>query len=151
MVEKTAASGNSTTYAGEDTATTTVKYEVVGGYTWSVPTEIDFGANQGVDKSVKVNATGDKNSTTELPDVGTSKNGTAPKVTVDKNVIPSHKKLVIKVSSEQYDASTGYYVKSAESDNFTKLDYKIAMTSEGTALTNNAEVVSLNAGTDTYA
>lgn len=71
---------------------TVVKYEVHESYEWSIPNEIDFGSDYGIDKTIYVDTKGGTNDT----DIGSYyvKNDDS-KVKVTKNVIPYNKKLVI--------------------------------------------------------
>ena len=69
------------TSAKNTEGTTTVKYTVTEGYTWSVPASIDFGKDAGINKTVEKSVVG---TTTE-----------ASKVAVTKNNIPDGKKLQI--------------------------------------------------------
>lgn len=71
---------------------TVVKYEVHSSYEWSIPSEIDFGSDYGIDKTIYVDTKGGTNDT----DIGlyyVKKDDSKVKVT--KNVIPYNKKLVI--------------------------------------------------------
>ena len=142
-------SGNGTT-ATAPTATK-VTYNVTAGYTWSIPTNIKFGNDAGVNAERIVNATA--NEDTASTDA-TNTPGTAPKVCVTKNVIDVGKKLKISVDTASTTATTyedgvgkGFYVVS----NGEKLYFKIQKndTSKTELTQTDNEVMSVPSGKNT--
>lgn len=144
--------------------TTNVYYEVTGGYLWSVPSTIDFGKDAGAGSQTRIveaNLEEDKEGVAANKN-NDNKNGTAPKVTVTKNVIDPGKSLKIslkaadsatefkvKTSKDGTDATLGYAVKTtnakidgADSSQYTNLDVNATGTQilELTAGVNTGEV-----------
>lgn len=105
--------------------TTDVKYYVTSGYTWSVPSEIDFGKDKGVNQTSAVAADGQ---------------GENPQqVKVTKNVIPDGAKL--QITAEGDGAQSAFTVVNGK----TTLSYTVA---KGDSTINPGDVVlSVNAGT----
>lgn len=144
-------SGNSGSTAPDATEVT---YKVVSRYTWSIPAKIDFGANAGVGKTRTVNADQDKDA--ESTEATNDTNGTAPKVCVTENVIPSGKTLKISIDTAAagvtYDTTDNkFYVKSAEN---AKLYFTINKPFSGSIGnkfldSTNSEVLRVNAGANT--
>lgn len=128
------------------TGTTEVIYKVTETYTWSIPKTIDFGADQGINKTVVVNTTG---TGTEKTNVVYVEANTGSKVSVDKNVIPEGKKLQIKIKGENYDDTAGYRVKNG---NNNYLGYTITKDSDNTnaALGNDVVLFAVDAGTNSH-
>ena len=102
------------------TESTTVKYAVTQGYEWTIHSEIDFGTDAGVSKTV------------------TKENNT---VSVSKNIIPDGKKLNITVKGS---GDNGEF--QIENGN-TVLSYVIK--SEDKEITTGGEVMNVVAGTNT--
>lgn len=105
---------------------TTLTYKVTGGYIWSVPSKIDFGADV-------------QEETITIPSSGESDN----KVEVTKNIINEGEKLVIKIADDQnFEIKTGTN---------TTLDYKVSKETDGNdvVLEKGDEIISLTAGTNT--
>lgn len=136
---------------------TEVTYKVESSYTWSIPAKIDFGKNAGVGKTRTVAANKDKDAeSTEATD---DNSGTAPKVCVTKNVIPSGKTLKISIdtaaSGVTYE-TTGtnankFYV---ENDEDVKLYFTINLPYSGSIGnkildSTNSEVLKVGSGTNT--
>ena len=115
---------------------TTVKYYVTETYTWTIPSVIDFKSDADVGKTVTVSteAAGDLKYQNENS-----------KVVVKDNVIPEGKTLKIKVSGANNDASGQYRLLNGTK---TYLNYSITKATGNAKLGNDAEVVSVAAGTD---
>ena len=118
-----AASNESSNNGSTAPNATDVIYRVDSSYTWSIPAKIDFGANAGVGQTRTVAA--DQGKDAESTPATNDTNGTAPKVCVTKNVIPSGKTLKISIDTAApgvtYDSTVTdvsnvykFYVKSAE-------------------------------------
>ena len=108
--------------AGQNTeGSTNLKYEVTSSYTWTVPTEIDFGSNAGANQTV------------------TKENNT---VAVTKNVIAEGKKLSIGIDKNQ-----DFTIKL--SNGTTTLNYTISKVNEQTQVSKGEEILSVAAGTNT--
>lgn len=118
-----AASNTSSNKGGTAPDATEVTYKVESSYTWSIPAKIDFGENAGVGNTRTVLANQDKNAESQA--ATKDSDGTAPKVCVTENVIPSGKWLKISIdtaaSGVTYDSTITdvanvykFYVKSAE-------------------------------------
>lgn len=114
-----------------DTKSTDVKYSVTEGYTWSVPSEIDFTAND----TVTANA----------------ENGKQQKVMVTKNVIGVGKKLQITAKGSGANDAFSIVSKndSASTNKEKVLNYSIKVESASTGLAVGETILELNAGTDT--
>ena len=82
---------------GSSTLNTTVYYAVTEGFTWSVPTSIDFGKDAGVNNTPTVKAGFDTESGTKADETHNWV-GTAPAVKVTKNTIKPGKSLKISLS-----------------------------------------------------
>lgn len=80
---------------------TRVKYEVHSSYSWSIPSEIDFGSDHGYDGDMGKNVYVDTQGGAESNYI---KNDDS-KVTVTKNVIPYGKKLVITAKGSGTDGA----------------------------------------------
>lgn len=106
--------------ANEPSQSTNVKYEVTQGYEWTIHSEIDFGKDAGVNKTV----TKEKNT-----------------VSVDKNVIPDGTKLNITVAGSGTDGAFTI------ANGATKLNYTIKNGS--TNIATGGTVMDVAAGTDT--
>lgn len=114
--------GAAATPAGSSEKSAETFYQVAEGYTWTIHSLVDFGDSKGTGNTSTV--TKDK----------------AIKVT--RNVIPDGKKLSITLKGDNdYQVHNGN----------TALDYKVynAMDASGTELAPNAEVMFVNAGTNT--
>lgn len=111
------------TSAADTTSTTQVKYAVTGGYTWSVPSEIDFGSDKGTNATSVVKAD--------------------EKVAVTKNVIEDGKTLTITAKGSGDDGA--FQVKNGN----TKLGYTVKVDDSEQVLTVGGEVLSVPAGTNT--
>lgn len=128
---------------------TEVIYKVCSGYSWSIPTSIDFGSNAGVGKTVKVNADDDHNG---AADNQNHSEGTAQKVKVTSNTIPVGTSLKISIAAATpYDdtgAKTGFYVVQENQNNLTseKLYYTIAKTKDGPALEHTDNIMKVESG-----
>lgn len=133
---------------------TKVRYKVTEGYTWSVPSTIDFGEDAGVDNTSMVEAKlgKDEDGVQAKKSADNTWKGTAPKVTVTKNVIGDGKKLQIIFDPTYLDQDNGeFYV--ATSGGAVKLYYTVTKpapggTGEKLTKTNTA-VLSVPAGTNT--
>ena len=118
------------------TKSTTVTYNVTGGYTWTVPAKVDFGKDMGINNSSVVG----KAQTAEGNQVA---DGTT-KVTVDDNIIPDGQKLQINVkAAANYYVDGSYVIKNGG----TSLNYTIKKNGESAALGDDAEVLTVVAGT----
>lgn len=98
--------GSQTT--GDAGLTTHVYYEVTEGYTWSVPSTIDFGKDAGVNQRPTVKAGFDTESGTKASE-NNNWQGTAPTVKVTKNTIKPGKSLKIKLAGKD-EALNGFVV-----------------------------------------
>lgn len=134
--------------------TTNVLYKVTEGYTWTVPITIDFGEDAGVGNTSTVEAKLDNNKNGEQAKKSADNTwkGTAPKVTVTKNVIGDGKKLQIVFDPTYLDQTNGeFYV--ATSGGAVKLYYTVtkpAPGGTGEKLTKtNTVVLSVPSGTNT--
>lgn len=134
--------------------TTNVLYKVTEGYTWSVPITIDFGEDAGVNNTSMVEAKlgKDEDGVQAKKSTDNTWKGTAPKVTVTKNVIGYGKKLQIVFDPTYLDPNNGeFYV--ATPDGAVKLYYTVtkpAPGGTGEKLTKtNTEVLSVPSGTNT--
>ena len=136
--------------------TTNVLYKVTEGYTWTVPITIDFGEDAGVGNTSTVEAKLDNNKNGEQAKKSADNTwkGTAPKVTVTKNVIGDGKKLQIIFDPTYLDQDNGeFYV--ATSGGAVKLYYTVtkpaaAPGGTGEKLTKDKnEVLSVDSGTNT--
>lgn len=106
---------------------TVVKYEVHESYEWSIPNEIDFGSDYGIDKTIYVDTEGGTNNT----DIGWYyvKNDDS-KVKVTKNVIPYNKKLVITAKGSGDNGA--FTIKSVGEDTLEgKLSYSVKVSKNG--------------------
>ena len=112
-------SGDATKNA--QTGTTTVKYAVTAGYTWSVPSEIDFGTSAGIGKTV------DKTDSVSVSDC----------------IIPDGQELKITVKGS--GTENAFVVKNGS----TELGYTIKVGDASNALTVGGTVLEVNAGTAT--
>lgn len=107
---------------------TVVKYEVHESYEWSIPNEIDFGSDYGIDKTIYVDTKGGTNDT----DIGLYyvKNDDS-KVKVTKNVIPYNKKLVITAKGSGDNGA--FTIKSVGEDTLKgELSYSVKVSKDGT-------------------
>lgn len=107
---------------------TVVKYEVHESYEWSIPNEIDFGSDYGIDKTIYVDTKGGTNET----DIGLYyvKNDDS-KVKVTKNVIPYNKKLVITAKGSGDNGA--FKIKSVGEDTLKgELSYSVKVSKDGT-------------------
>lgn len=110
---------------------TRVKYEVHSSYEWSIPNEIDFGSDYGIDKSIYVDTKGGTNDT----DIGLYyvKNDDS-RVKVTKNVIPYDKKLVITAKGSGDEGA--FTIKSVGKDVLKgELSYSVKVSKDGTYTT----------------
>ena len=142
--------------AGITTGDTQIRYKVTEGYTWTVPITIDFGEDAGVGNTSTVEAKLDNNKNGEQAKKSADNTwkGTAPKVTVTKNVIGDGKKLQIIFDPTYLDQDNGeFYV--ATSGGAVKLYYTVtkpaaAPGGPGEKLTKDKnEVLSVDSGTNT--
>lgn len=118
-------SGNGTA-ADVTPKATEVTYNVDCSYTWSIPTEIKFGRNAGVNRTRIVNAQQGEDQESSEPIVKITGSledvtpGKAPAVWVTKNVIEDGKKLKIQVDTDKstYDdgVDQGFFVKTESSE-----------------------------------
>lgn len=106
--------------AEEDTKSTTAVYEVTEGYEWTIHDEVDFGQ----DKGVNATSTVDKSAG----------------ISVTKNVIGDGKALSIKLAD-----ANDYQVHNGD----TALGYTVSKDAGATTLAAKAEVLKVNAGTNT--
>lgn len=102
---------------------TNVKYQVSQGYEWTIHSDIDFGSDKGVNKSVEL---------------------TNNSISVTKNIIPDGTKLQITVNGSGTD--NAFTISNGDTD----LDYTVAKTGE-TAISSGDTVLELEAGTNTGA
>ena len=124
--------------------TTDVFYKVKDEFTWSVPATIDFGESAGPKEQKRtVTATLDEDTDGEAAATnsdGSSKNGTAPRVYVTKNVINPANKLYISLSA----GAAGSFEVVHTTMNTVKLGYEVkaknAKVGSGTADTTEKEV-----------
>lgn len=114
-----------------DTKNTTVKYSVTESYTWSVPSEIDFTAND----TVTANA----------------ENGNPQKVMVTKNVIGVGKKLQITAKGSGTNDAFSIVSKndSASANKEQVLYYSIMVEGSSSKLEVGKTILEVNAGKDT--
>lgn len=106
---------------------TNVKYEVTADYQWSVPSEVDFGANKGVNKTSTV----------------VWEKGAVLKVT--KNVIPDGTALCITIAGGENNA---FQIKNGK----TTLNYTVSTLGTNdiyTPVTSGGKVLTVPAGTNT--
>ena len=108
------------TSAQDTTVSTDVKYAVTEGYTWSIHSEINFGNDVGVNKTVEK---------------------TGNTVSVTKNIIPDGKTLKITVKGSGTDGA--YEIKNGS----TALTYTIK--AGETEITTGGDVLNVAAGTNT--
>ena len=109
-----------------DTKGANVLYDVNQKYTWSIHSDIDFGDDAGINRTVE-----------RLVDIEDAD----AKVAVSENVIAHGKRLSITIAS-----ANGFQVKTAAND---ALNYEVRLgNASGAALVNNAEVLGVNAGTN---
>lgn len=106
-------------FADDDTKSTTAKYAVTEGYTWTIHDEVDFGSDKGVNSTSTV----DK----------------AEGIKVTKNVIGDGKALSIKLAS-----ANDYKVKNGAAE----LGYTVSKDAGATTLDAEAEVLKVAAGTN---
>lgn len=148
-------SGNGSTTDAAPTATK-VTYDVTAGYTWSIPTDIKFGKDAGINATRVVNATEDEDKASEEAKGNATSNtpGTAPKICVTKNVIDVGKKLKIIIDTTATTATTyedaagkGFYVKSGDEKLYFKIQKNDTAKTELTKTDN--EVMSVPSGTNT--
>ena len=143
---------------GTSTLNTTVYYEVTEGFTWSVPTSIDFGKDAGVNNNPTVGAKLEDG----VGEAASEKNmwqGSAPRVKVTKNTIKPGKSLKIDMSSPDMS----FYVSTAANNSIATLEYEVTTAEEykDGNLTpnysnilvnaNGTKILELNAGVDTGA
>ena len=102
-----------------------VKYKVTEGYTWSIHSDIDFGANKGAN-STKVEVKSEANT-----------------VSVSKNVIAPGNHLVITVRGDGADSAFTIANKTSAE---TTLGYAVSKKDATSPLAVNGEVLSLEAG-----
>lgn len=141
---------NGTTNSTTDN--TVVKYEVTQGYTWKIHSEIDFGKDR---TATQGTTTYDSTQQKITNGDGNSKNV----VEVTKNVIPSGKKLVIKVQGNGGGTETTtsavageFKIKETASTNQKTLDYTVtssAITANSGNITAGSAVLTVEAGTNT--
>ena len=124
------------TSANDTTGTTTVKYEVTEGYTWSIPAVIDFGKDAGVNKT-------NVNGTAKTTDGA----ATDSKVSVTKNVIAEGKKLQITAKGSGTEGA--FTIKSKDGNGSKELTYTIKVDSAAGAISAGASVLDVPAGTNT--
>lgn len=108
--------------ANEASKSTKLTYEVTQGYEWTVPSDVFFGKDAGVNQTA-VNGSTDKST-----------------VTVTKNVIAENKTLKIKIADDE-----DFKIKLTNGT--TTLDYKVMK--DGSVLTAGSEVLAVAAGTNT--
>lgn len=106
---------------------TVVQYEVHSSYEWSIPNEIDFGSDYGIDKTIYVDTKGGTNDT----DIGLYYvENDDSKVKVTKNVIPYNKKLVITAKGSGDNGA--FTIKSVGEDTLKgKLSYRVKVSKNG--------------------
>lgn len=135
---------------------TTVKYEVTEGYTWAVPSTIDFGSNAGVNKKRTVFANQEKDGVYSKAEESTP--GSSGNVYVTGCRIKPGQTLNIYIYSTNTEHDeNGFYIETENEKNGAKkrLNYQIykgkvtdpASTSVE-KLNENSKVLSLEAGTD---
>lgn len=127
---------NVTAYTTAQSGYTKLTYEVTSGYTWSIPADITFTKDSGVNKDVDVTATTDQKTSVVVKDCKLPKDYTL-KVTVKGDGT---------TKSDGTSTSDAFSIKSDEGQ---VLDYKITKGSETSALLVNGEVLSVPAGTAT--
>lgn len=112
--------------AEEGEKSTNLRYQVDSAYEWAIHSDIDFGANKGVNKTSGV-----------IAQISSENIG----VKVTKNIIPTGKALQIKIKSTQV-----FKIASAG----TELNYEVykGTTKTGTALAAGDLVLSVPAGTN---
>lgn len=142
----------------EKTANTKVNYQVDSKYTWSIPTEINFGANAGTGKTLTVNANTGANVQNVLPNEGNSYTGSAPMVYVTENIIAPENALKISIdtgySTFEQGSEQGFYVGVQGKKTMEKLYFKINKLADdgntGDALdASKSEVLRVLSGTKT--
>lgn len=123
--------------------TTEVKYEVHSSYSWSIPSEIDFGSDRGAGQRVFVNTIG---WWPQEPNISGSENK-ASVVAIKQNVIPMGKKLVIRAEGSGDSDDNGkqkFTMKNTQGSD--ELDYEVYVENSSTALVSGGEVLYLSAG-----
>lgn len=144
---------------GETTLETNVYYEVTEGFTWSIPSTIDFGKDAGVNKKPLVAA--DAGTTTgTAADENNGWKGSAPTVKVTKNTIRPGTSLKISLSG---NGAAGFVVTTTNSNMGTctlpftakttaeKKDNQLTTSYTGINVdpTNGNIILELDAGVDT--
>lgn len=127
---------------------TVVKYEVHESYIWSIPSEINFGSDQGAGKHIYVNPDPDRLTPGDPEAIG--KEDTASVIKVDKNVIPSGTKLVVTAEGSGDPDDNGKRMFTMANAQGDELSY--AIDASGTRLgigSGTYEVLSLEAGENT--
>lgn len=149
----TTTAADATLESMKTTTKTNVVYEVGSSYSWSIPTEINFGKNAGVNATVKVNA---NDTSKKEADYKSNQEGTAEKVQVTGNTIPVGTSLKISISADTpYETTStagksGFYIEQKHKTNAAAVEhlyYTIAKTADGTALDHTAEIVTVPSGT----
>lgn len=92
------------------TANTEVNYQVDSKYTWSIPTEINFGANAGTGQTLIVNADKEAEASNVLPSEKNGFKGSAPKVYVTENIIAPGSALKISIDTAQSSFLNGSFL-----------------------------------------
>lgn len=146
----------------EKTANTEVNYQVDSKYTWSIPTEINFGANAGTGKTLTVKADKEAEEQNVLPNEGNSYTGSAPMVYVTENIIAPENALKISIDTgystfeqgSEKGSEKGFYVGVYGTKTIEKLYFKINKLadngSSGDELdANKSEVLRVDSGTKT--
>lgn len=155
----------STTVSEKDTkkeANTEVNYQVDSKYTWSIPTEINFGANAGTGKTLTVKADKETEAQNVLPNEGNSYTGSAPMVYVTENIITPGDALKISIDTTKssYIDNTkssyqeGFFVGVHGNAAIEMLYFKITKPAEGSGsekelTAGDSEVLRVPSGTKT--
>lgn len=116
--------------ATPDTKSTNVKYEVTQSYEWSVPSEIDFDKDKGINQSVS----------------GTVKNSGENKVKVTKNVIAEGKQLNITATGSGTNGA--FTIKNGDKGTET-LVYTVTKDSDTAGINAGDTILSVDSGTNT--
>lgn len=137
-------------------ANTDVTYTVDSKYTWSIPAEIDFGANAGIKKNLTVYANKGAEEQNVLPDEDNGYTGSAPKVCVTENIIaPEHAlKISIDTASSTFETGKGFFVGIQGRTTIEKLYFSMTKLIQGNNLgepvnAERSEVLRVLSGTKT--
>ena len=129
---------------------TEVTYKVDCSYTWSIPKNIDFGSNAGINAKPVVNANQAEDTASQKAEKTTP--GTAPRVCVTENIIDVGKTLKISIDTTNtttYESvdDKGFYVKAGEEKlYFTIIKPATTGVAEKKLIAGDSEVLSVPSG-----